>query len=108
MEANRQGADGDGDAGRPVVGSLFRFVSDWVGGEARQPPPFRPHRDLEDPAVIEMQPLVGPASQGKSLQTQRALQEWKGIRNLDAFLEAVSGGPCLGEEGRRANCSPVL
>lgn len=77
----------EGQPGRPMIGSIVKFVSDWMGGEGRQPPPFRPRRDE---GVMEMQPLV-QESRGpfRDLVSDDGMKAWRDIRNVDAFLEQV-------------------
>lgn len=80
------------DGSRPMIGSILRFVSDWVGNDARQPPPFRMRREEESPeTVIEMQSLIErqDGDPNEDRQVQRALREWKQNTNVDAFLEQV-------------------
>lgn len=81
-----------------MIGSFLRFVSDWARGESRQPPPFRPQRDLENPPTgdddvnIEMRHLLpGPRTslQDKDPDVERAIREWKSIDSVDLFLEQV-------------------
>ncbi|PJF17043.1 hypothetical protein PSACC_03141, partial [Paramicrosporidium saccamoebae] len=89
-------ADSMEDESRPMIGSILRFVSDWVGADARQPPPFRmsPDDEHETPtAVIEMQHLVErPDEEDNDPERERALREWKQIGNVDTFLEQAGNG----------------
>jgi len=95
-----------------MIGSLFRFVSEWAGRDSQQqqqqqmrqqPPPFRPQTDLSEDAAVpeiatEMHHLVGPLAGGASDGTggsggvraaETAIREWKSITNVDVFLEQV-------------------
>ena len=79
MSANDQSHFESGKE-NPMFGSIFKFVSDWVGGETRQPPPFRAQAAE---TIIEMQPLVEAAAD------EKFICEWKKITHVDAFLEQV-------------------
>lgn len=79
------------EGSRPMFGSILRFVSDWAGADARQPPPFRMRREEAPETVIEMQSLIEgePDDPNEDRNVQRALREWKQISNVDLFLEQV-------------------
>lgn len=73
---------------RPMIGSMFKFISDWVGGDGRQPPAFRPRRNATERdhgTVIEMQALV---EEGTG-EVNEKIVYWRKITNIDAFLEQV-------------------
>lgn len=77
-----------------MISSFFRFVSDWAGGgDPRQPPPFRPQREVDsEETVIEMENLVDKPvdhSSSSDKTKEQALREWKRITNVDVFLEQV-------------------
>ena len=73
----------------PAIGSIMRFVSDWVSGEQAQS-----HRttDQQGETAIEMQNLLPTHTGGTGKQNEShdlAVREWKRITNVDAFLEQV-------------------
>lgn len=82
------------DGSRPLMGSIYRYISDWVGADSRQPPPFRPPTNAEDSipeAIIEMQHLVHQEDRGldanKHEGYDKALHDWTLVHNIDTFLE---------------------
>lgn len=102
----------ESDESGPMIGSMIRFVSDWVGGGdyAQQPPPFRTRRSGGDGGgtyevapdddgvgsgmVIEMKNLGDTTSSNTGTRGESgekmALEEWKRIGNIDTFLEQVT------------------